>query len=409
MKTPITVILALVLFALPAAFAAMWTFERLHIIQVDRYQAMTANLGPYGARAIPPAEIARYAYRLKYTGYPRHPGGVIFHSRIPWTARKHLPIIAAFLPGTLVAGVLLWLLSYRPQILPLAASRGERFWAVCSAMRAAWPWSMAAAVLVAAIVWYIGFDRDGTTGSLEQRLTPRRMQLACLVAGWCVLSVAGCAALLPRSLTRGIRWGLAERLLCQRCGYSLIGLDGRNCPECGRPGTSVLGLDKQPRAWAGRAARMFPLIAVVVAALLVGAAAVNSRARDWLLLRPPRLPAANIVGWLALGEAPQIWRSEVGVVRVSATLPERSDGRESAWTIAWTFEPGMNFKQAARRGMFRIPITHGTPRQPDLHWRELPCGPIAFHSLPNDSRLHVLSPHIIFYDLGNSARPIPPP
>ncbi len=410
-SAPISVALAVVLFALPAAFAAMIAFERLQISQIDRYQAMLIGLGSQEDRAIPPAEIARYVYRLKYAGYPGRPGGTMFYSRVPWTARTKLPIIAAFLPGALLAGTLLCWLSYRPQILPLAASKSERFWAICGAMRAAWLRSVGAAIVVAALAWYLGFDRDGTTGPLEQRLAPRPIQLTCLVAGWCAVSLAASATLLPRSLARIAGSGLAERLLCRHCGYPLHGLGGRNCPECGRPGTTLQWLDDRSRVWTGRGGRRLLLSVTVMAAVLVGATSVSSRARDWLLLRPQPSPSSNGVGWLASGEGPQEWQSGSGVVALSANLRERSDGSGAEWAIFWTFKShSPPFKPVATSGVFQIPVTHGTSQQDDLHWRELlPCGPIAFYSIPDDPRLHVLSPGVIFNSLGDSSRPIPTP
>lgn len=405
--------LALLLFALPAAFAAMITFERLQYRTIDHYQAMAANLGPYGARTMPTAEIARYTYRLYYAGgFPGHgrAGGTVFYSRLPWIARTKLPFIAAFLAGSLLVSASLWALSYLPRVLPFAASRIERLWAVCGAMRAAWPWSLTAAVLVAGLAWYVGFDRDGTTGPLEQRLEPRRVQLACLVAGWCLVSLMACAVLLPRSLAKIVGPALSARVLCQRCGYPLIGLAGRRCPECGGPGESAQWPKTRRRVWKSGIAQRALVGLTVTAVLISGVAAMSSRARDWLLLRPQVVPELVLAGWLAHGEVSQSWQSVYGLITISAIRREPLGSKEPVWNLDWTFLPAANFQwTAATTGTMEVPISPGSPQQPDLHWRELPCGVIAFYSIPHDSRLHVLSPGVFFYDLGNSARPIPPP
>lgn len=405
--------LVLLLFALPAAFASMITFERLQYRTIDHYQAMAVNLGPYGARTMPTAEIARFTYRLYYAGgFPGigRAGGTVFYSRQPWTARTKLPIIAAVIHGSLLVGALLWALSYRPRVLPFAASKLERFWAVCGSMRAAWPWSLVAGALVAGLAWYVGFDRDGTTGPLEQRLEPRRVQLACLVAGWCLVSLMACAALLPRSLAKVVGPALSARVLCQCCGYSLIGLAGRRCPECGGPGVSAQWPKARRGAWDSSTARRVSSGVTVAAVLLSVVAALSSRARDWLLLRPQAVPGSTLAGWLAHGEASQTWQSVYGVITISAIHCEPLDKEEPTWKLNWTFQRAANFKwNAATTGSIEIAVSHGSQRQSELQWRELPCGVVGFYTKPNDPRLHVLSPAVFFYDLGNSSRPIPSP
>lgn len=53
MRTPLLLILTLALFALPAAFAAMITFERLQYRTIDHYQALAVTVGSYGTRTMP--------------------------------------------------------------------------------------------------------------------------------------------------------------------------------------------------------------------------------------------------------------------------------------------------------------------------------------------------------------------
>lgn len=413
MRASIGVILTLLLFALPAAFAAIYTFERLQQTRLDFFDAFVVDLRSDGPRAIPPETVAKYACWLGRAGYPmpadarrrtmlaRYPQAV---------AQTKLNIVGAFFAVTLLAWSLLWVLTYRRRVLPLATSHAERFLAVCSAMRAAWPWSLATAVTAAALAWYVGFARDGPSEPLEQGLWPRPVQCACMVVGWSLVSLAACAALLPRSLAKVVGPAIASRELCRRCGYSLIGLDGRNCPECGGPGVPARWHKSSPRVWNQRIARRAIICFTTAAALLVGLVTVSARARDWFLLRPrDAFPHWSNGGWIASGESPLRWESVYGVLSVTGTLREQPEQDQAAWTVSWTFEPVANFKTKATVGMFEIPVTPSTRERPDWHQRELPCGPIAFYSMPNDPRLHVLAPFIVFPELAGWNRPFSPP
>jgi len=410
---PISVVLALLLFALPAAFAAMVTFERLQQSRLDFFDKFVTDLRRDGPRAIPPDTVSKYAYWLARTEYPvsadarrrtmlaRYPQAV---------AQRKLIIVGAFFGGTLLAWTLLWMLSYRRKVLPLATSHGERFWAVCGAMRAAWLWSMATAVLAAALTWYIGFARDEQPAPLEEGLWPRAVQLACLVAAWMVMSLAACVVLLPRSLARVVGAAIADRVLCARCGYSLVGLDGKTCPECGASGAAAQWDQNSRRVFTRRVARR-AIIGFTAAAVLLGCAATfSSQARDWLLLRPRyAFPEWEHTGWIASGESPLRWESVYGVLNISGTLRERTAQDEAVWRVTWTFEPVSNFKAAATAGTLEIPVTASAPKRSDWHQRELPCGPMAFYSKSDDPRLHVVAPFIIFPELAGWNRPFPPP
>ena len=72
---------------------------------------------------------------------------------------------------------------------------------------------------------------------------------------------------------------------CKKCGYALVGLESRNCPECGRgfdPADGRTYLRRPPRGSVWRWGRRF-----VVLILIIG------------------LPVGMILGWLGWG-----WRSE---------------------------------------------------------------------------------------------------
>lgn len=110
---------------------------------------------------------------------------------------------------------------------------------------------------------------------------------AWMATGWLV-GLAGAAVVawaLLGDRARQVRRGRARR--CPRCWYSMEGVPGRRCPECGREAKRERGLLKSRRRW-----RRAAVGAVVIAAGFAVHAAPGVRQHGWITLLPDRALAA---------------------------------------------------------------------------------------------------------------------
>lgn len=402
----ILILVSLLVCGVTSSLAATITFEGLQLAQIDRYAAMVAGIGPYGARSVTPDEIARHSFYLDYSGYPGRHGDKVFSVRLPWTARTRVPVVAAFIGAATCALAVLWFVSAWPRVLPYAASPGERLRASCKAVMASWLWAAGIAALIAASVWYVGFDRSGASGPPAQWLTPGGIQLVVLAVLWCAACVAIGAVLLPSRFRLVVGPSCRDRELCRRCGYPVAGRMGSVCPECGLSASVHF---EEIRCRVRRTATRTGAACAVVSIAIIAAAVVSDEVRDWLLLRPRAEQTAVANGWLADGEPPQVWRSWFGDVTVSARLDRFQHHGRGMWVVEWSFAPVLGFKADVTSGTIEVPVTLGDDGRPRFEWHELPCGPVALYSKPGDSRLHVRGPWVNYYELGDSTRPFAAP
>ncbi len=131
-------------------------------------------------------------------------------------------ILAPIIAGILVV-VLPW--CYWPK-------RGTRRWAVLKVYRVGFGWLGVCCVAVYAwmalrLHFVVKFDGSGLSGISEYLVAMLALIgiVIAFVIGWIAAIV--CV----------VRW--KHPLECERCGYSLVGLTGDKCPECGRTVSST--------------------------------------------------------------------------------------------------------------------------------------------------------------------------
>ena len=88
---------------------------------------------------------------------------------------------------------------------------------------------------------------------------------------------------------------------CYRCGYSLLGLPSRRCPECGTEHTArslaTGARPREPRRWSARTALLVARAGWTTAAAAAGALALFAAAAEAWPVTPVCIAAAGLAGW----------------------------------------------------------------------------------------------------------------
>lgn len=403
--------------AMSCMFVAMLTFALLQSARIAMFDEMRTELMAGRTKEYSVSTVAKYSGWL----YAAHNSRALDVGRVretiprlwrltsarpEWAARTALWACGSFAAATLAVWVALVMLTGRPAVVPYRLSMSERLRTAQSAMWLATPWYIAAAVLVAAAAWYVGFDREGWRTPLVDGLAPTPVQLACVAGIWAVLACALGVVFLNCGVV-AIAPDLIDRALCRRCGYSLRGLTIPTCPECGGAVEPTAAPQIHvPFRGHVRLARVSGSFLCIAALLLALACAAGASARSWILLRPQSPFARPNCGWLGAGENARIWRTCYGILTTSAQYHANASN-EPLWEVHWKFEPRAEGDLCAASGALRVPVLLGAEEESNLQVRNLPCGPLAFYSARNDPRLHVLAPSVIFADMGDWSRPIP--
>lgn len=299
--------------------------------------------------------------------------------------RYFIPLTGLLAGCMLVSSTLfaLWLtvLGMRSRLVPYELTADERHQLADSILRLLVPWSVFLAALIGSTAWYICIDRTGRTESLWYGLLPTLKQATCIVVTWsCLLFLGGLVGLL-HSIS-SMRDVLNVRgQVCKSCRYPLIGLIGRQCPECGRVNSSPQAL---LASWHPHRTLSVVLSSVVLGVVTIAGltALLSPRTRDWLALRPPRDRWVYIPGKFLDGTNTLHLEAIYGRISLDAHPPK--DGK---WIISWTLEPAAGAVDFQRVAALTVP-------EPPSGWShavkvDTPCGPLWFFKTSDDPRLNV--------------------
>lgn len=400
---------ASVRFAWPAAVAAMCAFALLQLPRLRFVDQVIRELYVDRSDAISPQLIVRYAsWLMQDCGLRVSEGGPYAMTFAVDEVQRRLlrdnpdrlamSLAVAVLSAQLWA-VILGVIGVRRAArsrrilyqLPLAT----RVQMSCGMLRSAWPWSMIAAVVAGALVWHVGYDREGGTRSVVAGVLPTALQGGVMLAIWSGLSAVMASALQRSSLYACVGVPGSETRICPRCRYPLQGLDATRCPECGTvTGVQTWELDRNARTAHRWIAKRLALGLSVLIILTVGAAMVSIRARDWLRLRPHSV-ACGFTDVFKPGDGPREFSTVWGVLTLDVRPVTGRAGGAAGWAVTWTLQgrPGT----ASQSGAFSVsprPMPVGVKYSPEVH--ETPVGPLGFHTYENDPRLFIDVPPLIF-------------
>ncbi len=131
--------------------------------------------------------------------------------------------------------------------------------------------------VVALCIWYVGFDRSGDRRAVAAAFNPTAQEL-CLAGCVSIIVAAFTTRLILRrtlqQLCRDTTGKAAD--VCPNCGYSLLGLGSRRCPECGGVAIRQSGVFGKKLAVC--------IVLVVLAGIAAGGLVLNSTERGWRIV-----------------------------------------------------------------------------------------------------------------------------
>lgn len=277
----------------------------------------------------------------------------------------------------------------RSRLVPFELTWRDRVVATSRAVRSATPWCVVTAVLISATCWHVGYDRLGRSRLLIDVL-PSPVQGLVIMAMWAVCALL---LLLYFLAPHAKALGAVDARVCPRCRYSLRGLSGRPCPECGSE--QLLCDTARIATVREKHLRLLSVLAIGLAGMaLVGAAlaAGTESVANWARLRPATIPWVLDPDQCVLGESPSWLKTIYGSVSLRAQ--RASEIGERDWIIVWERQAGTIMKVSDELKELEVSL-HSARTPASAVMVETPSGPIWLWQPENSGPLFFGFPEVI--------------
>lgn len=319
-----------------------------------------------------------------------------------WEVRKDHPDvlvdmtawgIALAVAGWPVALAFLTAASFAHRRLPRSMTLRYRLRTAFAALAMGTPWGIPFGVVVGAVVWFIGFDRNGTGRPMIDALAPTPVQACAILLAWSAFIAIAGVFLLYRAAT-------LDGPACLRCGYPRAGLSAERCPECGRPFDEAEPAPPTARACHATVARWTLILAFAVAAIGTITAVVHPAARDWIRLRAGRAERRTLeVGLVTFSPdtlQTRRFKCIYGTITLRADEEPGGGGSGALWTIAWMFTPNAHSPLPAASGTITVSSRPKPPADFSRTYRRFPFGELCFYQVSTPHVLSVAGSRLIF-------------